>query len=244
VEYFVHDEGEPSLLSCSILPLHHAARAGVVSLNFDDLPAGTTSADAYMQDGLYFDSDGDGGPPGHPGLQVSSFLILASSAAVSPPNIARGLFSSVPDLEGFIFFQDLFQEYGSFVEGTTDFVSFDVVGTHPGQTDPWTAVIYGLFNADTGTWPILGQSSGVDDSLVTFQTPGINRFILFPSSSFEGIDNLSVRAPITPEPATFLLALPIIGLFLISKRQIKQAKLVNFDQPPFSALPVYANRRR
>jgi hypothetical protein len=54
---------------------------------------------------------------------------------------------------------------------------------------------------------ILDSVSGTTDTTVIFSRtiPDIHRFVLFASTRYEGIDNLSFNTPDIPEPATILL---------------------------------------
>lgn len=95
------------------------------------------------------------------------------------------------------------------MDGTTDYLSFRVVGAQDGQE--WTAVAYGMF--DGSTWPILAVATGTSAGQVTFELGGINRFILFPAAG-EGIDDVTFDQALTPEPRSW--ALLAVGLGAIA----------------------------
>jgi hypothetical protein len=92
------------------------------------------------------------------------------------------------------------------VQATTDLLSFAVVGTQAGQTDPWHAVIFGLGDFGGVTSP-LEIVSGTTDRVVTFLRPqrDIWGLLFVTTSSFEGIDDLTFNTPAIPEPTTLVL---------------------------------------
>lgn len=185
------------------------AWGSIITIGFDDLPEGTYASDAYISSGIYFPSV-PGKPPTFPNMQAGGFAIAACVCASSGSNVAHADVS--PNIEGRIFFADLIQKYGWFLDGTTDYLSFRVVGAQNGQE--WTAVAYGMF--DGSTWPILAVAGGTSDEQVTFDLAGINRFILFPAAG-EGIDDVTFDQAITPEPAAWVLTLA--GLALLAARR-------------------------
>src|SRR5262245_6071134 len=117
-------------------------------------------------------------------LAYNGFGIFPSSAAVSSPNIAFATASAVRYtvlLGTFVI-----PSTTTFTPGRTDFLSFNVVATKPGQSIPWMAAIYGAGNPS-----LLGMVSGTTDKRVTFSLPAaeITGFSFW-GPSFEGIDNM------------------------------------------------------
>lgn len=196
-------------------------------IDFDERAAGRAGADVYGSKGVYLWSADSTFQSGTIGSITDSFLVLSCPCAPSPPNIALG--SQAGRITPF--FHNLL---GQFVlpgssspqrQASTDFVSFDIVGTVAGGNDPWTVVIFGGDNGeifDEVNNHRLQVVTGTDNATVTFsqQTEGIAGFVLLTSSRYEGIDNLRFDTPQLPEPASIaLLGIGITTLGILRLRR-------------------------
>jgi hypothetical protein len=170
--------------------------ADPIRIGFDDVTTGETRWNHYdASAGLTLISTLPNGGAG------DNFIVAASSRATSAPNVAMPTDRVNPF--GFLSaLQGMFRAINSPNPGLVDMVSFRVVGTQPGQTEPWIAKIY-----DFGS-TLLDMQQGTTDTLVSFARPSadIGRVFFVQSGlRIEGIDDLSFNPPATPEPASLLL---------------------------------------
>ncbi|MDT4895478.1 MAG: hypothetical protein QOH25_555 [Acidobacteriota bacterium] len=193
-----------------VLCIALSAKADPVVITFDEVPSGTYAN--YIPAGISFQtvySNTNGQV-----VANSNAIVQSSNQAHTPAN---GIFGSplnplalLHNNVGGEFYQQI--PGGSpfaIRRATTDFVSFHVIGTVPGQTDEWTVAFYDLnydpFDLTTG---LIGTVSGLTDELVSFSYErGIHAFVLINSgpNRQEGIDTVSFNAPQVPEPATLFL---------------------------------------
>jgi hypothetical protein len=212
-ELFAQESGMPNrivLWVIALVLLSVAATAGAdpILIRFDDQPPGLTSHVIYRPVGLILLSDE------HHAL-AAIFGIGSSAAATSKPNVAFGADAIPPRA----FHRDLFgtfvlpAESPSVTFAGTDFLSLAVVGTRPGQTEPWQIVLFGPGRVS------LDSASGISDRVVSFRRGAreIRGFEVITSSAHEAIDDVSFNAPSTPEPST--LAMISIGLALIVRKR-------------------------
>jgi PEP-CTERM motif len=179
-----------------------SASADPVTITFDQPPCaalanGVFPGDCYAAAGVMFLSDFAGGTRTTPMIAIAS-----DPHAVSPPNVARAV-TNFENVAGF------FTVPGG-MPGSTDFVSWSITGSVPGQ-DPWEAFILGRngpvdhrFQAS-----VLASILGFSDQLVSFSRPerDIVGWFMSMGTAVQGMDNLSFNTPQapTPEPSTLLL---------------------------------------
>jgi PEP-CTERM motif len=198
-----------ALLLCALCFFCLEAHADPVTITFDSLPSGTLccSFPGVMLSTAFTNTAGQV-------VTSTGAVVRQTPQANTPSNALFGsqlnpLSNLRNNVEG-TFFVNI-PGAPSPVRAATNFVSFYVVGTVPGQTNPWTVRFYDVTNTsytDTTTG-LLGEFSGTTDTQVIFSSDvGIRRFIFFtsgPNVTNEGIDTLSFNTPQTPEPATLLL---------------------------------------
>ena len=188
------------LLAVSLCALPAWAHADPVTITFDNPPCASLggnhyASNCYSPEGVVISSL-------YQSTMAPLFTIKAAADAVSPPNVAQG----APDF-GLFDWQLSFVVplEGGLLPGVTNFVSFSVTGSQPGQ-DAWQAIIYGSRGERLGQSPF-GTANGV----VTFSRPTADiARVLFGTGTFnQGFDNLRFNtptdAPPVPEPATVLL---------------------------------------
>lgn len=187
-----------------------SAKADPVVITFDDLPPGAGAS--YPELGIGFQTVFTNAS-GHVVSNGSAF-VQSSGQANTPPNAAFGdqlnpLALLHNNVAGEFYLRISGNNPFSIGRATTDFVSFYVVGTLPGQTDYWTVAFYDLsFNPYDLTTGLIGTVTGTTDSFVSFSSDhNIHAFVLITSgpNRREGIDTVSFNAPQVPEPATLLL---------------------------------------
>ncbi|MGA9566537.1 MAG: PEP-CTERM sorting domain-containing protein [Candidatus Korobacteraceae bacterium] len=179
------------------------AQAAQIIVNFDSPPFPSLETGVYV-DGVItrFDRNTVVG--------YGPYNILPCACANTPPNAAFGyaynpLAQVVSGVDG-----SFWVNVGStFVLGTTDFVSFYVVGTIPGQTASWIVRFYSKDPYADLSQNVIATFTGTTDQLVSLSYPEIQAFVFLPSGPNvlnEGIDTLVFDTPKVPEPAT-------LGLF-------------------------------
>jgi hypothetical protein len=131
-------------------------------------------------------------------VERRGFDIRGSARATTPPNIATPRSPAAG-----ITFTDLMGRFVAFgwKPMPTDALALSVVGTVPGQEAEW------ILQIRTTAHEVLETRRGRSDALVTFSRAqaDIGHFVLFGTSSGEGIDTLAFNAPVVPEPGTLLL---------------------------------------
>jgi len=173
-----------------------AAWAETITYRFDDLSPGSYTWNHYAPV-LYFWSVGVPEESNSGG-----FRVVAASNAVSAPNVA------LPSTPQFGHVYNTFQGYFGAPNSPNflpiDFLSFRVVGTRAGQTQPWTAQIWSV---NGNNLSVAETRQGTTDALVSFtrSSPDILLFRFIESPNMEAMDDLSINAPVTPEPASLLL---------------------------------------
>jgi hypothetical protein len=194
-----------------LLPLASAAEP--ITITFDDRAPGFQAPLAYVEDGLIAYS-GLGSFPGPLLTTFTGWGISAHPAATTPPQVG---FGSTTGAQGPLpHFLGTFTVPGSDVQAYTSLLSFDVVGTEPGQISPWFAAIY----ADN--FNLLGWQTGTTDTRVTFLNPGIRQFILFSSPGLEAIDTVTFETPVVPEPTSMLLLGTGLGVLAVRRLRRRQ----------------------
>ena len=194
----------------------------LVLINFDTpLPN-----DLYSSQGVVLTTVGISQPSGRGTLVITNLRLLATPAAISPPQAAfavgvNPLFSGVTGIMGDFVFKI---PEGIVVPAATQSVSFNVVGSQ----GTWTALFFdqtnkGSFDVQTG---LIATITGNTDQLVVFShAAGIRRFIFIPSglNVLEGIDNLQFEATSVPEPSSVILITLGVGGLLARKRLRRSA---------------------
>jgi hypothetical protein len=111
---------------------------------------------------------------------------------------------------------------GTYVLGTTDFVSFHVVGTMPGRTASWIVRFYNSAPYVDLSQNVIATFTGTTDQIVSLSYPEIHAFVFLPSGpnvNNEGIDTLIFDTPKVPEPGTIgLLSLATAGVGLLKTK--------------------------
>ncbi|HEY0407599.1 MAG TPA: PEP-CTERM sorting domain-containing protein [Pyrinomonadaceae bacterium] len=198
-----------ALLLCALCFFCLEAHADPVTITFDSMPSGTLccSLPGVLLSTAFTNTAGQV-------VSSTGAVVRQTPQANTPSNALFGsqlnpLANLRNNVEG-TFFASI-PGAPSQVRAATDFVSFYVVGTVAGQTNPWTVRFYDATNSnytDTTTG-LLGEISGTTDMQVIFTSDvGIRRFIFFtsgPNVTNEGIDTLRFNTPQVPEPATVLL---------------------------------------
>jgi hypothetical protein len=211
-----------------------SAKADPIVITFDDVPSGTYAT--YNPAGIGFhtvhtNTNGEV-------MSTSSAIIQSSSQANTPSNaIFGGQLNPLALLHNNVAGQFLIAIPAPphpVNRATTDFVSLHVVGTVPGQTNPWTVAFYDLtYNPYDLTVGLIGTVSGLTDQFVSFSyEKGIHAFVLMNSGPNlqEGIDTVSFNAPQVPEPATLvLLGTGITAMASKLHRRRKGRKQANLD---------------
>ncbi|MFN2596630.1 MAG: PEP-CTERM sorting domain-containing protein, partial [Pyrinomonadaceae bacterium] len=200
---------------CALLLLLHCAaatevRADPVVINFDAYAAGS-APDLRNQYGVFFST-------AHTRngqiVNLTDAVIANSAAANTAPAALFGAQLNPLALR----YNNVSVEFMLPIPGApflysraaTDFVSFYVVGSPPGDTGQWTVAFFDdTYQPFSLTAGLIGTVSGTGDQFVSFSTDGprISRFIFINSGPNlqQGIDTLSFNAPQTPEPATLVL---------------------------------------
>jgi hypothetical protein len=210
--------GRSLLMAFSLLSVAASLQADPIVINFDNEPEGIKAGFVHPAVAI-LSAETDG-------LRLvataTGFGIGPAAAATSPPHVAFGA-AGLP-----AFFHDLIGTFfvppvqAGYVRASTDLVSFAVVGTESGQTEPWQALILGrdIFGPDFVLSP-LETLSGTTDRVVTFQRPqrDIFGFFLVTTRSYEAIDDLTFNTPVgppVPEPTTLVMVAS--GLALCARR--------------------------
>jgi len=191
-----------ALIGCLCGVASGTAAADPVTVTFDNLATGIHDWRTFDSLGLQLFSVNAQEPEKVSSVGFS-FRLGQSPDATSAPNAAYGTSggdlptSFSRSLMGFFF--ESFNEV-TYTSGWTNLLALSVVGTQPGQSGQWALHVYGRGG-------LLDVQRGTTDTRLVFDrpTPDINQFILFTSSSFEGIDDLTFNAPVVPEPGTILL---------------------------------------
>jgi hypothetical protein len=187
-----------------------AARADPITITFDDLPAGSLSELDYTTVRVHFSSF-------DPVFVNGGVSVRLSSSAHTSPNAAFGngaltVFGAARNISVELRGVGVTPPF-------TDLFSFRVVGTQPGQLDPWRAV--------AGFGGVEHVFTGTTDTLIVFSSSSFNiqGFRFYPSSSYEGIDTISFNAHPVPEPTTLiLLGTGLAGMTVRARRRRRGRK--------------------
>ena len=206
---FSHRNLRVCCLLLAVLGISLSAKADPVVITFDNVTPGTHPNYIPSGIGFYTVFSNTSGQV----ITTSSAIVRSSGQANTPANAIFGQqlnpLAQLHNNVGGQFYQSHPDNPFAISRAATDFVSFHVIGTMPGQTDAWTVAFYDLsYNPYDLTTGLLGTFSGMTDQLVSFSSDrGIHAFVLINSgpNRQEGIDTVSFNAPQVPEPATLLL---------------------------------------